>query len=115
MAMQNKNGQKSATKSVSCGLSSRILEKIANFLRKKPAFLAQECGRPQNYVVATIHNQEEVVYNKKIRTQLSLRLGGSRMGASKSAGGGVLLRFLGRIRLLFNPLCVEAAHRQTAW
>jgi len=52
-----------------------------------------------------------------IHMQQALRLGAGRTGAgvAKSAGGGVTLRFLGRIRLLFNPLCVEAAHRQTAW
>ena len=115
MAMQSKNGRKIATTNVSCGQSSRILEKIGNFLRKKPAFSAQECGKPQNYVVTTIDSQERKLYSQKVRTQVGLRLGAGRTGASKSVGGGKPSRFLGRIRLLFNPLCVEAAHMQTAW
>ena len=115
MAMQSKNGRKIATTNVSCGQSSRILKKIGNFLRKNPAFLAQECGKPQNYVVTTIDNQKAKLYSQKVRTLIGLRLGAGRTGAFKSARGGKLLGFLGWIRLLFNALCVKAAHMQTAW
>jgi hypothetical protein len=115
MAMQSKNGRKIATTKVSCGQSSRILEKMGNFVGKKPVLLAQECGKPQNYVVTTIDNQKAKLYSQKVRTLIGLRLGASRTGASKSAGGGKLLGFLGWIRLLFNALCAKAAHMQTAW
>jgi len=54
MAMQNKNGQKSATKSVSCGLSSRILEKIGICFKKKLHFSPKNTGNPK---IRSYHNR----------------------------------------------------------
>ena len=89
MTMQGKNGQKGTTASVSCGQSSRILEKMGTFLRKNPAFLAQECRNRQNCVVTTIDSQKAKLYSERVRTQVGLRLGAGRTGAAKSAGGGI--------------------------